>query len=191
MLDLDRDVVGDAGQFRGEPFDDAPRVRRTVEEIGIAEGDVLCARRDLLADVLEHGVHRNGVEPSIVDRHDRTMTAQMLASTRRIGAADDTPRAVRHLQLRVTRKGRQTRTIRDHRQLSVCLWREPFRTHHLRHAFVAQPRLIDGRIQPISHEVRAGIDAELKKVCRVHSGYRAIEVEHRADKQARSDQQND
>ena len=45
VLDLDRDVVADRRMRRVQRLDDAHRVRRTVEEIGIAERDVLRARR--------------------------------------------------------------------------------------------------------------------------------------------------
>ena len=44
------------------------------------------------ADVLEHDVDGNRAKPSVVDRHDRAMTAEMLAAARGVGAAND-PRA--------------------------------------------------------------------------------------------------
>ena len=51
MLDLDRDVVGQLRVASVQRFDDPTRVSRAVEEIGIAEGDVLGAGGDLLIDV--------------------------------------------------------------------------------------------------------------------------------------------
>ena len=119
VLDLDRDVVGDTRKSRREPFDDAPRVRRPVEEIGIAEGDVLGARGDLLADVLEHRIDGNRMKAPLVDRYDRAVTTEMLAAVRRVGAADDASRSVWHLQLRVTSKRRESGTIGDDGQLPV------------------------------------------------------------------------
>ena len=59
VLDLDCDVVGERRPFAVECFKDRDGVARTVEEIGVAEGDVLRAGGDLAANVLEHdfGLH--------------------------------------------------------------------------------------------------------------------------------------
>ena len=61
------------------------RVGRSVEEVGIAERDVLGAGGHLRADVAHHDVERNRAEGAAVDRHDRTVPAQMLAAARRVG----------------------------------------------------------------------------------------------------------
>ena len=47
VLDLDHDVVGEPGPLARERLDDAARVRGTVQEVGIAERDVLRARGHL------------------------------------------------------------------------------------------------------------------------------------------------
>ena len=104
VLDLDRDVVGQRRMPRVQRLDDAPRVRRAVEEVGIAEGDVLGAGGDLLIDVGEHDVDRHDAELAVVDRHDRAMPAAVLAAARRLGGAGDAPRAVGHLQRGVARR---------------------------------------------------------------------------------------
>ena len=75
MFDLDGGVVGHAGEFRRQPFDDAPRVRGSVQEVRIAEADVLRARMDLRPDVIDHRVNGNRVKPPVVDRDDRAVTA--------------------------------------------------------------------------------------------------------------------
>ena len=45
-------------------------------------------------DVGEHDVRLHDAELPVVDRHDRTMAAQMPAAAARLGVADDPPRAV-------------------------------------------------------------------------------------------------
>ena len=89
MLDLDGDVVGDLRVRGVQRVDDAHRVRRTVEEIGIAERDVLRRRPRPARDVGEHDVGLHDAELSLVDRHDRAMAAQMLAAAAGFGVPDD------------------------------------------------------------------------------------------------------
>ncbi len=89
MLDLDRDVVAHVRMRRVQRVDDAHRVRRAVEEIGIAERDVRGAGGDLRGDVGEHDVRLHDAELPVVDRHDRTMPAQMPAAAARFGVADE------------------------------------------------------------------------------------------------------
>ena len=112
MLDLDRDVVGHVGMRGVQRLDDAHRVRRAVEEIGIAEGDVLGARRDLRRDVREHDVRLHDAELPVVDRHDRTVTAEMPAAAARLRVADDAPRRRRGIcSVAYRRQRRQARPI--------------------------------------------------------------------------------
>ena len=81
-----------------------------VEEVGIAEGDVLRAGGDLRADVGEHDVGVHGAEAAVVDRHDRAVAAAMLAAARRLGVADDPP-LVADLERGVLRQRRQIGSI--------------------------------------------------------------------------------
>ena len=87
-------------------------MRRAVEEIGIAKRDVLGARGHVRANVLHHDVDRHRLEAALIDRHDRAVPAQMLAAARRVGAADDAPRAVGHLQRGIPRQRQQRRAVR-------------------------------------------------------------------------------
>ena len=112
VLDLDDRVVGERREFAVERFDDPARVRRAVEEIGIAERDVRRALLHLRADVGEHDVDGDDAELAVVDRHDRAMAAAVLAAARGVGRADDLARAVRHLQRRVAIERGQPRAIR-------------------------------------------------------------------------------
>jgi hypothetical protein len=59
-------------------------VSRPVEEVGIAERDVLGPRGDLLVDVGQHDVDRHRSKVAIVDRDDRAVTATVLATARGI-----------------------------------------------------------------------------------------------------------
>ena len=73
----------------------------TIEEVGIAEGDVLGAGRDLARDVLQHDVRLHDEEPAAVDRDDRAVAAEMLAAAAGLGVADDARAATGQLDVRV------------------------------------------------------------------------------------------
>ncbi len=51
------------------------------------------------ADVGQYDLHRHDAEPPVVDRHDRTVPAAVLAAARGLGGADDGQPAVGPLQL--------------------------------------------------------------------------------------------
>src|SRR5262245_33717837 len=80
MLDLDRLFVGDSLKLFAHAFDDPLSVGWTVQEIRIAERDVLRPGINLSADVLEHDVNGHRSKPSLVHRNDRAVPAQMLAT---------------------------------------------------------------------------------------------------------------
>ena len=77
---------------RVQGLHDAHGVRRAVEEIGIAEGDVPRAGGDLRGDVGQHDVGLHDAELPLVDRHDRTMPAQVPAAAAGLGVADRSAR---------------------------------------------------------------------------------------------------
>jgi hypothetical protein len=56
VLDLDGDVIGHVRVGSVQGLDDADRVRRPVEEIGVAKGDVPGARGNLTRNIREHDV---------------------------------------------------------------------------------------------------------------------------------------
>src|SRR5687768_15681311 len=89
MLDLDDHVVGEIREPPVQLLDDAHGVGGTVEEIGIAEGDVLRSGRHLTRDVLQYDVRLHDEEPAAVDRDDRAVSAKMLATAARLGVAGD------------------------------------------------------------------------------------------------------
>src|SRR5712692_7670127 len=89
MLDLDGDVVGEAGMLGMKIFHQSHRVSRTIEKIGIAEGDVLGARGHLAANVFEHNIPLYDSESSAVHRYHRTMPAQMFAAAAGLGVPGD------------------------------------------------------------------------------------------------------
>ena len=67
-----------------KPLNDAPRVRGSVQKIRITERDMLRSGRHLLPDVGQHDVHRNNTKRTLVNRHNRTVAAQMLAPATRL-----------------------------------------------------------------------------------------------------------
>ena len=101
VLDLDDHVVGELREPPVQLLDDAHGVGGTIEEIRIAEGDVLCAGRHLTRDVLQHDVRLHDEEPAAVDRNDRAMAAEMLAAAAGLGVAGDARAATRQLDVRV------------------------------------------------------------------------------------------
>ena len=111
MLDLDRHVVGDIGMRRMERLDHAHRMCRTIEEIGIAERDVLGASPDLRVDVGEDDVSRHDAKLAAVDRHDGAVPAQVLAAPACFGGADGFRAAVADMQGRVVAERRQAVAI--------------------------------------------------------------------------------
>src|ERR1700722_7286241 len=80
MLDLDGRVVGDLRELRLELFHNAHRMRWTVPEIGIAEGDVSGSERDLLPNIVEYHVALNHTKLALIYGHDRTVAAEMFAA---------------------------------------------------------------------------------------------------------------
>src|SRR5258707_493824 len=105
MLDLDGDVVSEGGMLRVERFHDRQRVRGTVEEIGVAEGNVLGAGGHLASDISENCVALYDAKGSVIDRNHRTVPAQMLAATAGLGIAGKPLLAVQK-ELRVAVEGR-------------------------------------------------------------------------------------
>ena len=104
VLDLDRDVVGEAGELAGDAQPVGAR-GSAVQEIGIAKRDVLRAGADLRAHVVQDDIEWNRPESAAINRHDRTVPAQMLAASRGLGGSDDASTSIRHLQRGVTRSG--------------------------------------------------------------------------------------
>src|SRR5713101_3200491 len=88
MLNLDGGVVGQAGKFGVHGFDDGDGMAWPVEEVGIAESDVLGPHGDLLANVGEHDVALDDAKSAIVYGDHRTMPAQIFASAAGFGGSN-------------------------------------------------------------------------------------------------------
>ena len=89
VLHLNGHVVREPGMLAVERFHDLHRVTDPVEEVGIAEGDVLRAGRDLAADIFQHHLALDDAKRAVVHRHDGTVTAQVLAAPAGLGVAHD------------------------------------------------------------------------------------------------------
>src|SRR6266404_5613701 len=64
-------------------------VTDAVEEIRIAEGDVLRAGGHLAANVFEHHLAADDSKDALIDRHDGAMAAKMLAAAARFRRTND------------------------------------------------------------------------------------------------------
>ena len=82
-------------------FDNASGVGDAIEEIGIAEGDVLRACCDLLTNVGENYVERDYAELALINGHDGAMAAEMFAAAGGFGVTGYAVRAVRQNDVRV------------------------------------------------------------------------------------------
>ena len=102
MFDFDRDVVGERRIPAMEPLEDSHRVRGTVEEVGIAKRHVLGARGNLDADISQHDVLLHNPKLAVVNRHDRTMAAEMTASAARFGVSGHTAASVAQMDCGVS-----------------------------------------------------------------------------------------
>src|SRR5262249_597283 len=86
-------------------------VRRTVQEIGIAERDMSSSRSHLLADIVQHCLLLHHSEMAVVHWHNRTMPAKMFASSARFGVGDE-PRVAIRMQLRILVQTRKSESVR-------------------------------------------------------------------------------
>src|SRR5712671_2847157 len=101
MLDLNGYVVAEIWKFAMHGLDNRQRMRRSVEEIRIAECDVPRARRHLLPDVRKHYVAFHHAKRTVKHRHDRTVPAKVLAAARRLGRTCNALLASRHDNARI------------------------------------------------------------------------------------------
>ena len=98
VFDFNGHVIAELREFTMRGFDNGERVPRSVEEVRIAERDVLRASVNLLADIIQHDVALNHAERAVVHWHDRTVPAKMFAS--RASLPSSRQRAVLHRALR-------------------------------------------------------------------------------------------
>ena len=87
-----------------ERLDELERVADAVEEVRIAERDVPRAGGDLPPHVFQHDVALNHAKAPAVDRHDRTMPAQVFAAAACFRVADRAPLAISEVEVGVARK---------------------------------------------------------------------------------------
>src|SRR5260221_12332619 len=83
VLDFDSCIEGDARKLLMHGAGDAHGVGRSIEEVGVAKGDMTYALDYLCADVCQHDLGWYGEEAATVDWRDGAMQARMLAAARR------------------------------------------------------------------------------------------------------------
>src|SRR5215471_17575708 len=81
MLDLDGHVIAKIRKLAVEIPNDGNRVPGAVKEVRVSERDVASTRLHLPSDVLQDYFLLDNPKPSLVHRHNRAMTAQVLAAT--------------------------------------------------------------------------------------------------------------
>ena len=117
VLDLGGDVEGHSRKLGVERARDRQRVPRPIQEIGIAEGDVRCARGHELAHVRQHDLRRHDEEAPAVDGRDGAVPALVFAAATRFDIAGELERPI-SLEMRVPLERRQRRAAR-HRKLDA------------------------------------------------------------------------
>src|ERR1051325_6876340 len=112
MLDFYRDVVTQLRKFPMHRFNNGNSVSGSIENIGIAERNVLGARSSLLANVLQHHLSLHNAKDAVVDGNDWAMPAQMLAAAARLGVSGNKMSAIRHHHMRIFVQRRQALPVR-------------------------------------------------------------------------------
>src|SRR5258706_1861027 len=86
-------------------------MRGTVEEVGIAEGDVLGSGGYLATNVFQHNLSRNNSKSPVVHGHHRTMPAKMLTPTAGLGVSANAMPVRAQVQMSVARQLGQSGTV--------------------------------------------------------------------------------
>jgi hypothetical protein len=161
-------------------LDEFHGVTDAVEEIRIAEGDVLRAGGHLAANVFEHHLAADDSKHALVNRHDRAVAAKMLAAAARFRRANDAKAisgnnevrvllhrrhsgSIRHLELQPGQGNHGLRRLRDHLSIRGKAFRE---LHESFFEFAAENRgnaerskifNVHGSVQAVTTEMRGGI----------------------------------
>src|SRR5271167_678605 len=111
MLDLNGHVVGKIRKLAVEIPNDGNRVPGAVKEVRISEGDVASTRVHLPSDVLQDYFFLDNPKPSLVHRHNRAVTAQVLAATARFRIARCAALSRLQVQVGILRESRQPAAV--------------------------------------------------------------------------------
>jgi hypothetical protein len=101
VLNFNCDIIGHGWMGGMKCFDDTHPMCRPIKKIWIAEGDVLRTRIDLGLNVCQHDVGLHDTKLPVVNRHNRTVPAQMPTPAARLGRAHEPAAPIRHLKRRV------------------------------------------------------------------------------------------
>src|SRR5262249_31281402 len=119
VLDLDSDIVGQRWPGFVQGRDQGDGVFDAVEEIRVAESNMLGTGTDLAPDVLDHNFRLDDPKAAAIDWHDGTVAALVFASTAGLSVSHGAARAVGHCKGSVFFKGREAVAIRDNELLPV------------------------------------------------------------------------
>src|SRR5712664_201008 len=112
VLDFNRYVVGELREFPVEFLNEFHGVADAVEEVRIAERDMLRAGSRLAANVFENNIAADDSKDTFVYRHDRTVPAKVFAAPAGLRRTHDAIAIARHDQMRIFFNGRQAGTVR-------------------------------------------------------------------------------
>lgn len=184
MLDFYGHVVRDAGKVAVKFFDQFEGVADAVEKIGIAKRDVLCARGDLLADILQDGVAADDAKNAFVYGHDWTMPAEMFAAAAGFRRTNKPEAAAGNDEVSVFLDGRKAGAVRNfERKAFERDERLRLRTIRWLRATVARLAGLQtiGQLRELSLKFTAenGCHAERSQILRIHRRVQSIAAEVR------------
>jgi hypothetical protein len=113
VLDLDGHVICEIWVFLVNGLDEWERMPDAIEEVGIAEGDVFRAGRNLSPDILQHHVSLHDAEGPLIDRDNGTVAAQMPTAPTGLRVAYRSALPISDIQARIPGERRQLPPVRN------------------------------------------------------------------------------
>src|SRR5260370_349220 len=112
MLNLDGHIVSDVRKLAMKCIDQLHRVPYPIKKVRIPERNMLPLARYALPHVRQHHVALHNPEHAVVNRHNRTMPAQMLAPSASLCRSHHAIPIARNHKVRIFSNRRQPRPIR-------------------------------------------------------------------------------
>ena len=122
MFDFDGHVVGQMRMVGVKSFENTSGVGDAIEEIRVAEGDVLRACCDLLTNVGENNVESDYTKLALINGNDRTMAAEMFAAAGSFRVARNFVCAVWQNNVRIFVESGKIGTVRNFEYKTRHAW---------------------------------------------------------------------
>src|SRR5579884_195238 len=185
MFDLRCDVIGQRREFSMQALHQFQRMPGSVEKIRVTEGDVLGTGGYLAANIFYNNIVGHHAEAPVVDRHNGTMAATMLAAPTGFGVPHQPLLTARQNQPRIALERRQRASVRNAKRQSfygyLNLW--PYRllaagqsVHQIRqctfelstqdpiHTEVLEVAGVQGCVESVAAQNGARVDPDRKSV---------------------------